>query len=251
MVEAPPNQDRGHATATALQPPLALNGIISRPGEEDWFRFPATQGAALEVSVFARRLRSPLDSVLDVFDARGQWIAGNDDAAGTDSVLRFTPAETTNYFVRVRDTLGQGGNEFVYRVEIGPVQPGIGVKIPEVARNDTQSRQCIVVPRGNRFATLIAARRADFAGELVFEVEGLPPGVRLLAGPMAANIDAMPLVFEAAPDAPIGARLLDLTATWTNGSTASWASSGRRWSWSRGRTIRPTTARAWTGCASR
>ena len=97
--------------------------------------------------------------------------------------------------------------------------PHLALKIPEVSRNDTQSRQVIAVPRGNRFATLISARRADFGGELVFGAEDLPAGVTLRADRMAANIDAMPLVFEAAPDAPIGGRLLDLTATWTNGAS--------------------------------
>lgn len=218
-LEASPNQDREHATATDLPPPLALNGVISQKGEEDWFRCPATKGVALDVNVYARRLGSPLDSVLEVFDAQGRSLAANDDAAGADSELKFTPPETTNYFVRVRDTLGQGGPDYVYRIEVTPVTPDLAVKIPEVARNDTQSRQFIAVPRGNRFATLISARRANFGGELVFGAEGLPPGVTLHADRMAANIDAMPLVFDAAPDAPIGGKLLDLTATWTNGTS--------------------------------
>jgi hypothetical protein len=72
------------------------------------------------------------------------------------------------------------------------------------------------VPRGNRFATLISARRANFGGDLAFEAKDLPPGVTLIADRMAANVDHMPLVFEATPDAAIGSKLLDLTATWTN-----------------------------------
>jgi hypothetical protein len=219
VLETSPNQDREHATATDLRPPLALNGVISRKGEEDWFRFQAAKGVAIDMSVYARRLGSPLDSVLEAFDARGLSLAANDDAVGADSELKFTPPETTNYFVRIRDTLGRGGPDFVYRVEVTPVSPHLALKIPEVSRNDTQSRQVIAVPRGNRFATLISARRADFGGELMFGAEGLPAGVTLRADRMAANIDAMPLVFEAAPDAPIGGRLLDLTATWTNAAS--------------------------------
>ena len=216
VLEAWPNQVRENATATEVMPPLALNGVISHSGDEGWFRFRAAKGVALELSVYARRLGSPLDSVLEVFDAKGQSLAANDDAAGADSALKFTPPETTNYFVRIRDTLGQGGRDFAYRIEVTPVASHLGLKIPEVARNDTQSRQFIAVPRGNRFATLISAKRANFGGELVFGAEGLPTGVTLQADRMAANIDAMPLVFEAARDAPIGGRLLDLTATWTN-----------------------------------
>ena len=218
--EAAPNQDRKHATATELEPPLALNGIISRKGEEDWFSFRAVKGIPLEVNVFARRLRTPLDSILEIYDAKGQGIASDDDSGGTDSFLKFTPAESTNYFARIRDTLGDGGPDFVYRIEIVPAKAHLALKIPEVARSDTQSRQFVSVPRGNRFVTLIAAKRVNFGGELAFSAEGLPSGVTLLAERMAANIDSMPLVFEAAPDAAIGGKLVDLTATATNENRA-------------------------------
>jgi hypothetical protein len=220
ILESSPNQDREHATPAQMDPPLAFNGIISKPGEEDWFRFHSVKGVALELNVFARRLRSPLDSVLEVFDLKGQAIASDDDGAGADSVVKFTPAETTNYFVRIRDTLGKSGHDYVYRIEVVPVAAQLTLKIPEVSRNDTQSRQFISVPRGNRFATLISAKRANFGGELSFSAEGLPTGVTLLAERMSGNIDSMPLVFEAAADAPIAGKLLDLTATGTNGNQA-------------------------------
>jgi hypothetical protein len=216
VLEAPPNQDRQHATMTDMEPPLALNGVISEKGQEDWFSFKAAKDVALEVNVYARRLRSPLDSVIEIVDPQGKSLASNDDATGADSSLKFTPAATTNYWVRIRDTLGKGGHDFTYRIEITPVQPRLTVKIPEVARNDTQSRQSITVPRGNRFATLISAKRADFSSELQFGIENLPRGMSMLVEPMPGNVDAMPLVFEASTNAPIAAKLLDLTATGTN-----------------------------------
>jgi len=119
-------------------PPFAFNGIISEQGREDWFRFNASKDMALDVNVFARRLRSHLDSVIEIYDPVGKSLASNDDAAGADSSLKFTPAATTNYFLRIRDTLRHGGPDFVYRVEIAPVQPHLEIKIPEVSRNDTQ-----------------------------------------------------------------------------------------------------------------
>ena len=218
VLASTPNDDRDHATVTDLSAPLALNGIISERGQENWFRFPALKDAPLEINVFARRLRSPLDSIVEVLGPTGKSITSNDDAAGADSSLKFTPPETTNYFVRIRDTLRQGGRDFVYRVEITPVEPQLSIKIPEVARNDTQSRQFIAVPRGNRFATLISARRVNFGGALSFAVDPLPSGVQMLAEPMTASMDSMPLVFEVAADAPIAGALLDLTATGTNGN---------------------------------
>jgi hypothetical protein len=214
------NQDRAHATVVEILPPFALNGIIALKGEEDWFRFPAIKGVPLAVDVYARQLRSPLDSVLEIYDTKGRSLAANDDAGGPDSALKFTPGQTTNYFVRIRDTLGRFGRDFTYRIEVTPAAPSVAVKIPDVARNDTQSRQFIAVPRGNRFATLISAKRADFDGELHFDLPGLPPGVTLAADHLAGDVEAEPLVFEAAPDAPIGRRLLDLNANGTNATGA-------------------------------
>jgi hypothetical protein len=215
-----PTPDREHAKVVDSAPPFALNGIIASKGQEGWFRFPATKDVALEVNVHARQLRSPLDSAIEVFDAKGRSLAANDDTAGPDSALKFTPKETTDHFICIRDTLGRFGRDFTYRIEIAPPRPCITVKIPEVARNDTQSRQFIAIPRGNRFATQISARRANLSGELAIELPGLPPGVTMYADRLAANVDAAPLVFEAGEDAPIGSRLLDLTANGTNAGGA-------------------------------
>ena len=208
--------DREHASPVDVQPPFALNGVISLKGEADWYRFSAVKGQPLDVNVYARRLRSPLDSVIEVCDAKGHTLASNDDAGGPDSALKFTPEATTNYFISIRDTLGKFGRDFTYRIEITPATPAVAVKIPEVARNDTQSRQAMAIPRGNRFATLISAKRANYNGDLQFVAPGLPPGVTLASDTLGRAEDSEPLVFEAAPDAPIGGRLLDLVATGTN-----------------------------------
>jgi Bacterial pre-peptidase C-terminal domain len=209
------NHDRQHAATAAIAPPMAFNGILARKDQEDWFRFRAAKGQPLVVSAYARRLRSPLDSVIEVFDANGHSLASNDDADGVDSELKFTPSETTNYFVRIRDTLGQGGPDFTYRLEVTHAAPRLTVKIPEVSRNDTQSRQWIAVPRGNRVATLVSVKRANYQADVRFRIDGLPPGVTMLADALPSGIDAMPVVFEAAPDAPIGGKLLDLEAVGT------------------------------------
>jgi len=217
-LEAEPNDSREQAKeARAL--PIVFNGVLSKPGDHDWFRFRAKQGQNLQVTVFARRLRSPLDSAIQIVNAKGSPVADNDDAAGPDSSVNFKPDEDGEYTVLVRDHLKRGGPDFVYCIEVAPVEPSITVKIPEVARNDTQSRQYIAVPRGNRFATLISVRRANLTSELKFQTDGLPKGVKLLAEILPAKTDQFPLVFEASADAPIEGKLLDLSAVATNDVT--------------------------------
>jgi len=219
VLETGPNQDPAHATKAQIDLPLAFNGIISAKGETDWFRFKAKKGQALEVTVFARRLRSPIDTVLEVCDAQGKVLVSNDDSAGADSAAKFTPSADGEYLVHIRDHMGHGGPNYVYRVEVAPVQPGITLSIPQVARNESQIRQYIVVPRGNRFATMISAKRKDISGDLKLQFDGLPAGIAMQADTMAGKVDAMPVVFEAAADASISGKWIEPTAKAVDGKS--------------------------------
>ena len=136
---------------------------------------------------------------------------------GPDSALNFKPEEDGEFALLVRDHLKRGGPGFVYCVEVAPVEPSITVKIPEVARNESQTRQYIAVPRGNRFATLMSVRRANVGGDIAFQAASLPSGVKLRAETLPAKVDQFPVVFEAAADASIAGQLVDFTATATNG----------------------------------
>ena len=57
-----------------------------------------------------------------------------------------------------------------------------------MARNNSQDRQYFTVPRGNRFATMMVAKRANFAGDLIFSGEGLPKGVTLQADTLPGKL---------------------------------------------------------------
>jgi hypothetical protein len=70
------------------EPAFALNGIIEQKGDVDCFKFTAKKDTDYDISVFARRLRSPLDSVMDVYDLKGNRVGGNDDSGNVDSYLR-------------------------------------------------------------------------------------------------------------------------------------------------------------------
>ena len=96
------------------------------------FQFTGRAGETVVAKVFARRLDSPLDSVLKITDAGGKLLAYNDDfedpQAGTnthdaDSYLSLKlPADGT-YYVHLGDTARSGGEEYAYRLRIGPPQP--------------------------------------------------------------------------------------------------------------------------------
>ena len=100
--------------------PMAVNGRLTTPGEEDQFVLPVTPGSKLRFDVRARRAGSPLDGVLTIRSVDGKQLASNDDRPATsDPGLDFTvPAGTDKIHVALTDLQKRGGNTFVYRVSV-------------------------------------------------------------------------------------------------------------------------------------
>lgn len=212
VLEAEPNNDINTSTATNLEPPFAANGIIEAKGDTDCFKFKAKKDASYDIAVFGRRLRSPLDSVMDVYDLKGSRLGGNDDSGGIDSYLRWKAPADGEFHIAVRDQLGRGGPTFTYRIEITPVQPNIAAWLPEMVINSSQERRAIVIAKGNRYASLVRVKRNDIGGPIELEPSDLPAGVTASFPLIDKSVDTIPAVFEAAPDAAITARAFDLRA---------------------------------------
>ncbi len=209
VVEVEPNENQDQATPFAA--PLALNGVIGAPGDVDHFSFAAKKGQTFDVKVFARALRSPLDSVLLIARKGSGVFASNDDSGGPDSALRVTIPEDGDYVVALHDHLKKGGPDYFYRIEVGPVAPKLALSVPPEKSGQNLGPVAVSVPRGNRQAILVNAARADFGGDLVMGAEGLPAGVAIEADAMAASQAVVPVVFLAAPDAPVAGALAKLT----------------------------------------
>jgi hypothetical protein len=207
-IEVEPNDTP--ETATRGELPNALNGIIEKMGDIDTFRFAARKGQSFEVNCWARRLGSSLDPIMTLLTADGKPLAANDDTGGPDSYFRFNVPADGDYLIRVTDHLGKGGPSYFYRVEFTQAQPRLEFSIPKVA-NYSQDRQTIAVPRGNRYAALFNASRVGFGGDLVIEPKNLPLGVKFETENVAANMTVVPVVFEAAPEAPLAGTLADIS----------------------------------------
>lgn len=209
VFEVEPNNDFAKATKTDTPVPAAFNGIISEPADIDCFRFNAKKGQSFHVRVHAQKIRSGLDPVLNVYDGKGKRITGNDDSGGADSYLRFTPAADGEYLIHVTDHLKRGRPDFTYRVELTPYQKSYAMSIPHVSRRDSQSRQAMVVHKGNRFTTIMnVSRQNGLRGDLKFHIPDLPKGVKLISDVMPANLTSFPLIFEATKDAEVGGKFV-------------------------------------------
>ncbi len=206
-LEVEPNNALAEATPVDAYLPVALNGILNKEGDIDCIKVKAKKGQDWHVYVRGKAIGSPIDSSLNIYDAKNKRLTGNDDSGGPDSYVRFKVPADGEYTFRVSDHMNRGGDDFVYRIEFEPYVPAYDLTIPHVARRDSQNRQAMVVPRGNRFVSLMNVRRKDgLRGDVALKVDGLPKGVTAKAdSKIASNISTFPVVFEAAKDAPLGA----------------------------------------------
>lgn len=207
------NDAVGTLKASAGALPLAFNGILQEGGDQDYFRFTAKKGQQFRFVTVAKKIASPVDPVLHVFSLGGKLLGGSDDADGSsDARYDFTVPADGDYLVRVYDHLQRGGPGFVYRVETQTPAPQMAVTMPEFAQQDNQYRKAVEVPRGGRYAVAVNLARQNVRCDVRWGADGLPPGMALKAGEMPASVSQYPLVFEAAADAPVGAKLVTLWA---------------------------------------
>lgn len=214
VLEVEPNENRAKVPMPEVTPPMAFNGIIQAEGDIDYFTFTGKKGQRLVFTAHARSLRSPLDPIMNIYHGEGKAfksLKGSDDIGrNPDSKFDLTLPADGQYYLRITDHLRKGGPNYIYRIEAEVLRPELRTFLPQFGNNDTQSRQMIPVPRGNRYANVVQVTRRNIGAELDYIANNLPPGVKMHAMRLPANIDRFPVVFEAAPDAPIGGSLVDL-----------------------------------------
>jgi len=173
--EKEPNNDLAHAQKVTL--PTIINGRID--GKDDWdvFQFSGQAGETVVAEVFARRLDSPLDSVLKITDSKGKLLAYNDDfddpQAGTNThdadsyVSLKLPADGT-YYVHLGDIARAGGTEYAYRLRIGPPQPDFALFcVPS----------SVALPsKGNGAVAIHIIRKDGFSGPIKLGLKDPPAG---------------------------------------------------------------------------
>jgi len=135
-VEQEPNNTTAGAQKVTL--PIILNGRIGKPNDWDVFQFTGKSNQTIVAEVDARRLDSPLDSVIKLTDTGGNLLAFNDDhedlAAGVNTHLADSyliaklPADGA-YCLHIGDTARQGGEEYAYRLRISHPRPDFELRV--------------------------------------------------------------------------------------------------------------------------
>jgi hypothetical protein len=208
-LEKESNDSRQDAQAVTL--PMIVNGRMDRSGDWDVFRIEGRADEQIVAEVTARRLGSPMDSVLELIDASGKRLAFNDDhedradALNThhaDSLVHVTlPADGT-YFLRLGDAQNEGGSEYAYRLRVSRPQPDFALRVVPSAVNADSWRLKPI--------TIFALRKDGFDGEIALSFKGDPAGVLMDGGLIPAGQDKVRVTLALArwlPVEPVELRL--------------------------------------------
>jgi hypothetical protein len=156
--------------------PVAFHGAIGGRDDRDAYAIGLRKGVSVQVETFSERLGSPLDTVLEVYDPDGDLVARNYDDATHDSRLVIRAGTDGAYRIEIRDKRGDGGPDFLYRIEGEEPRPSLSLFLASPVRK-SQARQVIAVPRGNRVIAFLGVRREGFSAPVRIRPGSLPAGI--------------------------------------------------------------------------
>jgi hypothetical protein len=232
VLEQEPNDEPDKATTVPAGSaiPFAVNGILENPGDTDCFRFGAKKGERMNIRLHAQSLGSPMDARMSIAKAGAPSKAersddSNDDALGMFDAQttreRLDPADTWaapedgDYILSVTDVRGEGGANFVYRVEFTAVRDGLLTTLLPVDNNARLQRNSVSVGQGSSASAIVGLKPmpgAEVNGEWQLVARGLPEGVTLIAPKFNSGERRVPVVFSASADAAVTATNVDLLA---------------------------------------
>lgn len=175
-IEKEPNDtiDKAHWLPQAM----VVNGRIDKPGDRDIYRFNCKAGEAIVAEVHARRLNSPVDSMVMITDAAGKKLAANDDYVDKGSAMATHHADSRvlmkaptagSYYFHIIDTQVKGGPEFTYRFRIAEQRSDFALRVTPASVNGKPGESVPIA--------VYALRKDGFNGEIALKVEGGPDGM--------------------------------------------------------------------------
>jgi len=183
-----------------LEMPVGVSGQLAHEDEEHRFVFTAGKGERFHFEVDACRHGSPLDSVLEMYDASGKMLVEADDfssPAMKDSRLLWTAPADGEYTLVLRDLHGRGGRAFLYHLRAEPALPDFELT--------GEYYYAMLAPGISTIWFARIERLNGFDGPVRIEVEGLPPGVSQTPVTIPAGMTHCSIILTAAGDAKIGA----------------------------------------------
>jgi hypothetical protein len=165
----------------------------------------AKAGDKLAVEVSARRLNSPLDSLVKVTDTAGKVIALNDDNIVKDKYLHIDSTglsthhadsylltelpKAGTYYVHISDTQNQGSEAHGYRLRISKPQPDFDLRV---------TPSSLSIRAGSFYPVRVDILRKDgFDGEIEITAKDAETGFKVAGNKIAAGTSSITMTLQA------------------------------------------------------
>ena len=177
-------------------------------GYGPWGFFADIGGYSLTAA--AELLNSPLSPSLTLLDATGQVLANNAGIGGRrNAIIDYSFNEPGEYAVRIEDIAGNGGEGYVYHLDVRPTTPDFAISVtpdnPNVGRG------------GTVLLEVTLQRRVGFTEPIEISVENLPPGITASEGAILSSTGVTEgyITLTAAPDAELTHRVVQVVGSVT------------------------------------
>jgi len=198
VIETEPNNTR--ETATAVELNQTINGRVNGATDIDWFKFNGKGGQRVLVDCVARRLDSRLDGYLELYDARGRRLGeARNSLVARDALLDVTLPSDGEYFVKLRDFVNAGGEDFPYRLNL-TTGPFIDFVMPPAGTPGSSGQYTLYgrnLPGGQPANLTVHGRQLEkltVSIPLPGQPDALDP--RTVMGPFSAGMDAVPFSID-------------------------------------------------------
>ncbi|MHC4395060.1 MAG: PPC domain-containing protein [Planctomycetota bacterium] len=205
-------------TAQKIDLPMIVNGRIDTPADVDVFRFKARAGQKVVTEVYARRLNSPLDSLLRLTTASGKVLQWNDDYVikdghlhkditglithYADSYLTAELPEDGIYYVHLTDSQKHGGPEYGYRLRIAEPKGDFALRV---------TPSSLTVRNGGIVPFCVHVLRKDgFDGRIKLVLDDAPAGFEIKGGRIPAGSNRIRMTLKSPEKAPLRPVVLHL-----------------------------------------
>ena len=196
-LEKQPNNEKKDIKESPAMP-LVFDGIIEKKDDVDWYSFTAKKGADISVKVDARSLRSPLDSLLEVYTDKGKLIRRQDDSPGPDATINFKASQDGKYFIRILDHLKNGGPDYTYRISVIERPRSISLDRPsQDGRQRDERGQALTIAKGTKLFCLLNVKRDRVSGSDTVTFGNMPAGVTAKVLKYKKNAGSIPVILEA------------------------------------------------------
>ncbi|MCE5340671.1 MAG: hypothetical protein LLF92_06035 [Planctomycetaceae bacterium] len=185
--------------------PVIINGRINKPGDIDTYIFKGTAGQKIVAEVSARRLNSPVDSLLRLTDESGEILKWNDDFSEVgenylykditglmthhaDSYLTAELPADGNYYIQISDAQNQGGKAYAYRLRISNPQSDFAIRMTPSTLN--------IRPGASAAFNIYAMRQDGFDGEIKISLKDAPEGFVLSGSTIPSGRDNIQMTIK-------------------------------------------------------